>query len=922
VSNHPSSIIHYPSSLVWLAVLLTAVAWLHLTPIYTPASGHGVLYLAAAWAGLHYAVRRASVTPPAPPSVGDWQLDFPFSILHFPSGLGRWGLAALLLGLAAVLRGPWGLGPGLLAAGVALAGTRRGRRWAASPVLLGLILSAQAAAWPLYAHVAARVHPIPALAPLLGLLARAVGLPAASSQGLLFLPTFEELRAFPVTLEALGVYPALNLALGAAVLLPFVTLRVSPGLGGKGKEGKEGKEGNPEPGRPDSASRITDHASSGARFLLLLAGYLLLRHLFLLLLFLTTFRIDLLWNPAVTFWTFLPFVFLCMNWFPVPQPEAFSARTGQQATSSARTPPDSPASHVRLSIIHFPLSIFLALFCLVGFAHFHDPGVRKAGRILIDEGHSDWEWTTKAYDTEWYGRVSGYNYYSIAEYLRYFYTVETTTEPLTAARLRDCDVLILKTLTEPLTDAESDAVEAFVRAGGGLFLIGDHTNVFGITSHFNPLARRFGLAFGYDATYDLRTGGLSFYEHPRVLPHPIVQNMPPFLFGTSCTLQAGWLAEDVILGYGLKRLALDYSRENFFAENRPTSNLQFGLFLQQAAVPCGRGRVTAFTDSTVFSNFWAFLPGKAELFLGSVEWLNRRNRWGWLRWVFLAGAVLGGGLAWVPLRRGGMANGRWLMADGPWGRALGGGAAGVLVGLLTFGAWARAAYPLPSPHTDVPTIAFEQSHSDFWIPDRDLLGGPPGRGFHTFFVWTQRLGYVPRARPTVAEAWQEDVVVFLNPDRPWTEGERRALRAYVERGGRLLVLDDPGRRGSFANALLQDFGLALEYPVQPRAGLTPISNRDREKVGLGRQMGGVKGGVAQLYAAGRPILAVVQHGAGLVAAGAVSPLFADGSLGSTSTQPTPRQRDLYAMEFWLFRQLREQKTANWPPLKPQPPEKR
>jgi hypothetical protein len=74
--------------------------------------------------------------------------------------------------------------------------------------------------------------------------------------------------------------------------------------------------------------------------------------------------------------------------------------------------------------------------------------------------------------------------------------------------------------------------------------------------------------------------------------------------------------------------------------------------------------------------------------------------------------------------------------------------------------------------------------------------------------------------------------------------------------------------------------------------------------------------------AGRPVLSVVQHGAGLVAAGAVSSLFADGSLGSTSTQPTPFQRDLYEIEFWLFRPLREQKTAHWPPLKPRPPEKR
>ena len=67
--------------------------------------------------------------------------------------------------------------------------------------------------------------------------------------------------------------------------------------------------------------------------------------------------------------------------------------------------------------------------------------------------------------------------------------------------------------------------------------------------------------------------------------------------------------------------------------------MEFGVFLQMIGRAVGRGRVLGFTDSTVFSNFAAFHPGKAELFLASVEWLMRENRWRGLN------AALGGEVA-------------------------------------------------------------------------------------------------------------------------------------------------------------------------------------------------------------------------------------------------------------------------------------
>ncbi|MBD3197314.1 MAG: hypothetical protein GF317_19825, partial [Candidatus Lokiarchaeota archaeon] len=83
-----------------------------------------------------------------------------------------------------------------------------------------------------------------------------------------------------------------------------------------------------------------------------------------------------------------------------------------------------PPIHLNRRTLLMAISVFIFTFSIIGILGFHDPGTRKDGKILIDEGHSDWEWTTKKFDTEWYGQQSTYNYYCLADHLNHFYHVE------------------------------------------------------------------------------------------------------------------------------------------------------------------------------------------------------------------------------------------------------------------------------------------------------------------------------------------------------------------------------------------------------------------------------------------------------------------------------------------------------------------
>jgi len=305
------------------------------------------------------------------------------------------------------------------------------------------------------------------------------------------------------------------------------------------------------------------------KFFLILCGYSTFRFLILFLISLETNNQAVFWSSLITCLSFFPLVFLLAEFLPFPQgnsPSGSALENTSAGTSESRSAGTSSPFHVvypafDVKSLRFGSLLFIGLFLLVLAIGFCDPGVKKPGRILIDEKHSDWEWTDEKFDTHLFGRRTDYNFYCLSDYLTYFYPqVEKNHQPLTRKILSRADILILKTPTQEYSDREVAAIQDFVARGGGLFLIGDHTNVFGMSTYLNKVASRFGLGFRYDVTYDLPTYQLSLYCRPWGLPHPVVQHIPVFLFGSSCTLSIPLEAASVITGYGLRNHFADYSQ--------------------------------------------------------------------------------------------------------------------------------------------------------------------------------------------------------------------------------------------------------------------------------------------------------------------------------------------------------------------------
>ena len=73
------------------------------------------------------------------------------------------------------------------------------------------------------------------------------------------------------------------------------------------------------------------------------------------------------------------------------------------------------------ALVALSVALFTAAIC------WNPVGARHDGRVMVVERHSTWEPTTRAYDTTWFGELSGYNYAAIYDYLGQYQIAEVVT---------------------------------------------------------------------------------------------------------------------------------------------------------------------------------------------------------------------------------------------------------------------------------------------------------------------------------------------------------------------------------------------------------------------------------------------------------------------------------------------------------------
>jgi hypothetical protein len=466
-----------------------------------------------------------------------------------------------------------------------------------------------------------------------------------------------------------------------------------------------------------------------------------------------------------------------------------AAACAQRAGADEAGAPATTAPPRRALIAALALAVVAGL----GFgaaATWSDPGIPKRGRVLVDERLTGaWEPAGRMLDTERYGDFSAYSLSVMVEQLSRRFAVAVNAERrYDAALLADVDVLILKTPEHALDPDEIVAIRAWVEDGGGLFLISDHTDLMGMSTHLRPLAEPYGIEFAFDAVNDA-AGGFNLWTGRWLPEHPISAGLGPIEFMTGCSLRCHGAARPVLALRHASSQAGDYARSSHFGGRAANPADPQGLLVAAAAAPAGRGRVLAFGDSTILSSFAWPLHARAEFVYRGVAWLDRRaSSARALTWAWLLVGVAGAALALRAARTLGVHAAATLLA----GLACGGAA----------GAWIAAAFAAdalrsPPPPSAIPRVGFVIEGGHAALPP--VLGerqpGPlDDADFSTFFQVPLRLGM---ETAVVARDPRElaglDALVILNPDVELGQAEApdgwiAAVRDWVAAGGRLAVL--------------------------------------------------------------------------------------------------------------------------------------
>ena len=812
-----------------------------------------------------------------------------------------WGLLIIPLAVGFLILGfPRSLGPGLLILG--LCGLLLCRSYAkmsaiaASLLLSGAILTLQGVTFPLYFNYVAKHPHVPFLSSVIYPILRYCGLRASISDGVIYIQTMRNLWPFPTSWAGLGLLPLLQLCVASVVVITVFG------------------------GEPRKGARVLWQFIIGM-------GYMIVRYALMLLLFTylmyfvgyfdDVLWIDLFWNRAVAFLSFIPLVLILAKAFPLQ-------RTGETIIAGLQLDHFSTLDHIRKGIA--VLAVALGVFFFVAYQGFQDPGKLKEGRILLDEKHSDWEKSDRKYDTKWYGNESGYNYWSMSDFLSYYYTIDKNEDKdLTSSLLKNYDVVLLKNPTYPYSKKEVKALVGFVEDGGGVFLMGEHTNVFGTSVPLNTVGRHFGFFFRYDSVFDMEKKFEQLWHVPKLMPSPIVHNQKKFLFATSCSIEPlsyfGRTRNAAVAG-GLWSLPIEYASGNFYPQADLRTDMTFGPLIQMITATYGKGRAIGFSDSTTFSNFSAHLPGKSDMLLSSMNWLNRENRFSFLNGVFLVLSVLCFAGAFAVTYGTPRHHGTRFAAI-----AVGVCAGAVAMWAFTF--FTHLSYPLPEPEREVPKVVFEKQYSEYEIPISGFVKDQQ-KSFAIFYQWVLRLQYFPFLTDTLDQAIAKEphILVMINPTNITPPGRDFVdhadaenihqnvipkLRKYLNSGGKLLLMDDVENENSMSNMILGAFGMRLDAGYRRpgrQAAMTELLNAEDKAVCSVPSGYSISGGEPLMTTLDKKVvLARKRVGKGVLLVMSASKRFCDSRMGLSQSQK-PRSADTikaFYLQFAILRGLMKDK---------------
>jgi len=366
------------------------------------------------------------------------------------------------------------------------------------------------------------------------------------------------------------------------------------------------------------------------------------------------------------------------------------------------------------------------------------------------------------------------------------------SESFTPETLDQTDVVVVINPGRPFSEGEKGWIRDFVRRGGGLLAMGDHTDVGGVMQHLNGLLEPYGIGLRFDSADPIGGGweGCLDIGYPYELRY--TEREIPVSIGASLWMAPSpWVYPTLV---GRRAYSDPGDPEN--AESAYLGNLRYdrgepyGDLVLAAHRSWGDGKVVVFGDTSVFQN--TALAWSHRYVISLFEWLvSGPPRWAELL-RFLVGLALIGGLALL-LRYGGR--------FGEWTAALGMAVFALSVLLGSFGVDAA----IEAPPLSGEGIGYVD------LRHGNVIGLAPldNRGVDGLLVNLARNGYLPTI---VCQEMRyergDNVWITISPTERLSPREFEALLDFADSGGTVFLSTSWPYAGAVA-APLESLGLRI-----------------------------------------------------------------------------------------------------------------
>jgi hypothetical protein len=453
-----------------------------------------------------------------------------------------------------------------------------------------------------------------------------------------------------------------------------------------------------------------------------------------------------------------------------------------------------------------PLDFTLCFLLIVLFAIFsffklsYTKGSPKNKRVLFDIGHGTTESPLIDYNRDTKGSAE-FGHARLVELVKTYGFDCEFVEEINPGSLSRSSVLVLIMPSAPYEIEEIKAIERFVSAGGGLLVIGDHTDISHVLSSLNPVIEQFGIRFRFDTIWIQTNSRVNLCYRP----HPVIFDLKRVNFSVGASLDTEPPARPVIMSkYGTFSDLGDPANDAqaYLGNSKPDPGERMNDLCLIADSLYGRGRVFVMGDSSYFQNTaiyqnWAFA-------YRVFDWLNHSNEGNTRKKTLLVTIIIL--MAVIVLL---------MVYRRLWPSIL----LPVLIILLVFSIWIGGLYNLirfPKPERIFNTVFVDMAHQNeytlYWINREKMdtcIDGLIGQIIRTGFSPVVN-EYDP---VTIGNLIGHRAIFIICPNEPFSDEEIDAISFFVENGGGLLLVEGP-RKWAIPSALWERFGLIKDrYPL-------------------------------------------------------------------------------------------------------------